>query len=235
MKIKLILLYFSISLTSYSQNSFKVTYGILFQGEFLSEKAKQNTDLAEGLNGIENYMSKYEFTLNYNNGKAIYEVIPVLNINNEYTLSEQTAMIFIDFEKKFYNDVDSVATIVNQNIDNKKYNVISSQKYDNWNLTTESKIIDNYTCYKATSKIRNVNIEAWYCPEIPVSLGPNEFKGLPGLILELSRGKLKYITKSITLDNKEHIELPKGKLITEDEFNKILDNSSNTIFKKKIN
>jgi GLPGLI family protein len=222
-------------LVSYSQNSFKVTYGILFQGEFLSEKAKQNTDLAEGLNGIENYMSKYEFTLNYNNGKAIYEVIPVLNINNEYTLSEQTAMIFIDFEKKFYNDVDSVATIVNQNIDNKKYNVISSQKYDNWNLTTESKIIDNYTCYKATSKIRNVNIEAWYCPEIPVSLGPNEFKGLPGLILELSRGKLKYITKSITLDSKEHIELPKGKLITEDEFNKILDNSSNNIFKKKIN
>lgn len=235
MKIKLTLLYFVISLTSYSQNSFKVTYGILFQGEFLSEKAKQNTDLAEGLNGIENYMSKYEFTLNYNNGKAIYEVIPVLNINNEYTLSEQTAMIFIDFEKKFFNDVDSVATIVNQNIDNKKYNVISSQKYDNWNLTTESKIIDNYTCYKATSKIRNVNIEAWYCPEIPVSLGPNEFKGLPGLILELSRGKLKYITKSITLDSKEHIELPKGKLITEDEFNKILDNSSNNIFKKKIN
>lgn len=56
----------------------------------------------------------------------------------------------------------------------------------NWNISeTESKKINNFTCYKATTVFRGSEIVAYYTPEIPIGFGPFKFKGLPGLILEV--------------------------------------------------
>ena len=60
-------------------------------------------------------------------------------------------------------------------------------------ISTETKKIDNYTCYKATTEYVVTNpkgtfkhpVVAWFCPEIPISHGPNGYGGLPGLILEI--------------------------------------------------
>lgn len=55
-----------------------------------------------------------------------------------------------------------------------------------WNLKyKETKKIGKYTCKKATATFRGTEIEAYYTSEIPVSIGPYKFNGLPGLILEL--------------------------------------------------
>lgn len=62
-----------------------------------------------------------------------------------------------------------------------------------WNLTNESKKIDKYTCFKATTEYIVINskgtfihpVIAWYCPEIPYQYGPAGYGGLPGMILEL--------------------------------------------------
>jgi len=232
MDLKFILIFFAFTSLTFSQNSFKIVYGIQFEGEFLSEKAKANTELVKNLAGIENFMSKYEFILKYHNGKSVYEVIPIMVFGDEMTVSEETARIFIDYDKKIYTKKELANIIVFQNYNGKNYNVETETKYHDWVLTSETKKINNFTCYKATSKIRNADIIAWYCPEIPISIGPNEYKGLPGLILELSRGKLKYLAKHINLTNKEIVEIPKGENIHEKEFNAILD-KSNDIFKIK--
>ena len=67
-------------------------------------------------------------------------------------------------------------------------------------------------------------IEAWYTMEIPVSNGPREFWGLPGLILELHDGNTTLLCSKIVLNPKEKIEIkaPKnGKKVTQKEFDKI--------------
>ena len=42
---------------------------------------------------------------------------------------------------------------------------------------------------KESKKKENVVTTAWYTPQIPVSNGPDDYQGLPGLILEINDGK----------------------------------------------
>lgn len=69
----------------------------------------------------------------------------------------------------------------------------------------------------ATPEIKMTQIEAWYSPQIPVSHGPSEYAGLPGLILEVSAGNTTMVCTKIVMnpDEKVKIEAPsKGKEIT---------------------
>ena len=64
-------------------------------------------------------------------------------------------------------------------------------------------------------------ITAWYTPQIPVSNGPGEFWGLPGLILEINSGRTTILCTEIVMNpsEKEAIEAPdKGKKITRKKY-----------------
>ncbi len=119
-----------------------------------------------------------------------------------------------------------------------------------WQLGSETKQIGQYTCYKATAtiptteiawynfswgdlrpakkdpdtgevKVKTTTVEAWYAPQIPVSHGPGEFWGLPGLILEVSAGDTAMLCAEITLNPKEKIKIKapsKGQEITKKEY-----------------
>jgi len=118
-----------------------------------------------------------------------------------------------------------------------------------WEMTSESKQIGRYTCYKAIAKreitqtkISEVNGEieekeekkmqtttAWYAPEIPVTHGPDSYWGLPGLILEVSDGSRILICTKVVLNPEEKvaIEIPsKGKKVTEEEYEEIMREQS---------
>ena len=106
------------------------------------------------------------------------------------------------------------------------------QETTNWRLENETKQIGAYLCYKATSEQVVVNskgtfkhpIVAWYCPNIPFNFGPKGYSGLPGLILELQIRNITWGVTKIELSKENKIiEKPKkGKLITEEEFKKII-------------
>jgi len=69
-------------------------------------------------------------------------------------------------------------------------------------------------------------IIAWYTPMIPASHGPDEFGGLPGLILELNTNNTTMLCTKVVLNPKEEIviEVPeKGKKVTREEYQKIVD------------
>ncbi|GAB1857251.1 GLPGLI family protein [Flavobacteriaceae bacterium MHTCC 0001] len=66
---------------------------------------------------------------------------------------------------------------------------------------------------------------AWYTPQIPVSQGPSEFWGLPGLILEVNSGATTMLCSKIILNpkEKEEVEAPKrGQEITKQEYKAII-------------
>ncbi|MEZ4854805.1 GLPGLI family protein [Flavobacterium sp.] len=103
-------------------------------------------------------------------------------------------------------------------------------KHD-WNITNESKIINDLLCYKAILKKETVNskgtfvntIIAWFSPEINLPYGPLGFSKLPGLILEAQTKDCIYGVKKIEFNYKSEIKFPKidtNKFLEEEEFEK---------------
>jgi len=126
-----------------------------------------------------------------------------------------------------------------------------------WNLGTETKMIGNYTCYKAAAMVPKSElswfdfswsdlrsnsedgkkieepmlvVEAWYTLQIPVPQGPAEYWGLPGLILEVSSGNTTLLCSELVLNPTEKIKIEapdKGEEITKKEY-------TSTIRKKMV-
>ena len=80
-----------------------------------------------------------------------------------------------------------------------------------WNITNETKMIDNYSCLKATCQIKgrgkggaviDKEVVAYFCPELNYQFGPREFCGLPGLILEVVVDNTVIGLESIKFDEK---------------------------------
>ena len=117
------------------------------------------------------------------------------------------------------------------------------EAYD-WKLTGEAKNIGNYSCYKAVYEKEEEDIQidmidgevkeekvtkkrtlvAWYTPEVPISNGPSNYGGLPGLILEVNDGDQTIVCSEIVLNPKEvkKIKEPtKGKTVTREKFSEI--------------
>ena len=68
---------------------------------------------------------------------------------------------------------------------------------------------------------KDVTITAWYTPEIPVNQGPENYWGLPGLILEVNDGKTVILCSKIVLNPKEKVVIKsptKGKVISQKDF-----------------
>lgn len=68
-------------------------------------------------------------------------------------------------------------------------------------------------------------ITAWYTPMIPASHGPDEFGGLPGLILELSTNNTTMLCTKVVLNPQEPIDIEaptKGKKVSRKEYEEIV-------------
>ncbi|CAM3750805.1 GLPGLI family protein [Flavobacterium gelidilacus] len=163
---------------------------------------------------------------------------------------------------KYYKNFKNKQFINNNDIFGKEFLITDSLEKFDWKITEEQKKIGNYTCNKAQiiipvteedieeyeefkkkqeenktsfmtiSEPKDEIIEAWYTMEIPVSNGPREFWGLPGLILELHDGNTTLLCSKIVINPKEKIEIkaPKnGKKVTQKEFNKIQEDKMNSM------
>jgi GLPGLI family protein len=68
---------------------------------------------------------------------------------------------------------------------------------------------------------KEITITAWYTPEIPISQGPENYWGLPGLILEVNDGKTTILCSKVVLNLKDKIEIKaptKGEEITQKKY-----------------
>lgn len=72
---------------------------------------------------------------------------------------------------------------------------------------------------------KTVEVVAWYTPQIPINQGPDDFWGLPGLILEVSADRTTILCTKIVMnpDEKDELEKPKkGEKVTQTEYNEIV-------------
>ena len=72
---------------------------------------------------------------------------------------------------------------------------------------------------------KTIEVTAWYTPQIPINQGPDDFWGLPGLILEVNADRTTILCTKIVLnpEEKESIDKPeKGEEVTQAEYNEII-------------
>lgn len=83
-----------------------------------------------------------------------------------------------------FTDLGKSSFIAQKNIYEEIYLVKDSTRKINWKITEETKEIAGYECRRANAIVLDsVYVVAFYTDKIPVSGGPESFRGLPGMIL----------------------------------------------------
>ena len=184
------------------------------------------------------------YILTFNNKESIYKEVETLKEISPYMLGVLSAMQSYIIES-IYKNLDTNRIIEEREFLGKRFLIVDTLPKLDWELEKESKQIGNYTVFKATGikkmdlndyrttnsikkdtvvgkNMANIVVTAWYTPQIPVSNGPDEYSGLPGLILELNMGQTTFLCSKIILDRgkaNETINPPKnGKIVTFNEF-----------------
>jgi len=236
MKIKKLIIYtfFLLSVTSYSQN--KIFNGeVQYEASMKVNEAKLDS-ISKKIKGSEG-LKKRMITSMKNQGKVKFKLL----FNDIESLFKEEEGLKIVENQINFTKIMMGSGMYHTNKYSKKIS-IQKEAYGQlfivdvpmlqWELTQESKKIDNYTCYKAITNKQVENkrgkfikkITAWYAPKLPINFGPKDYFGLPGLILELQEGSLLIKATKINLatNNKNDIKKhPKGKKISLKDFNEL--------------
>ncbi|MEP6746738.1 MAG: GLPGLI family protein [Bacteroidota bacterium] len=110
----------------------------------------------------------------------------------------------------------------------KKYIIEDTLRKLAWKLSDDTTIVKGYHCKKAVTKNKQGdNITAWYTEDIAIPSGPEQFGGLPGLILKMDIGDswIVFTATDIQISaDKQLVKAPSGaKKITRQEFQKMMD------------
>lgn len=193
-------------------NNGVVTYGVvknevesLGDNQYLLEIENTVNELAPLLD-LSVVFNKEEFFFKINeistsSGKSSFNYVGLMQINKKY---------YSNLKDKIYRNYINNAR-VGEVVE------VEPILYE-WTITKETKIIDGYVCYKATTPLfvdgkksedSKFNVVAWFAPKIPVPYGPNGYGGLPGLILELQKYVSTIYVKSINLNVSPEPEMEK--------------------------
>lgn len=197
------------------------------------------------------------YILSFNKTESIYEEPQKLELPSAGGNSGMMIRVENSSDGKIYKNTKSKEVISEEDFFGKEFLIADSLKTFNWKLESESKKIGDYTCYKATCVIpvteedktayeefkkkksdsktsffvmeepKESVITVWYTPEIPVSHGPGEYWGLPGLILEANFDKTVILCSKVILNPKDKVVIKapkKGKKVTKKEYERLIEN-----------
>jgi GLPGLI family protein len=143
---------------------------------------------------------------------------------------DNLSLIFFKINGKIYTYLDENIQLHEKNSFGSNFIIENKYKSQYWELTSESKVIGDYKCFKAVfyeTTLKNNKIVIWYAPSLNYSYGPAAFVGFPGLVLEVEvLNKLPYriVLDNIKFNYSKEIDYSKpknGKYITLDEYNEI--------------
>jgi GLPGLI family protein len=140
----------------------------------------------------------------------------------------RTKMVIMRADNKNFRDLKNNKSVEKRDIFGKAFLIENDIEAKPWKLTGKQKKIGDYPCQHATYTKDTTTIEAWFTPQIPVSVGPGSYTGLPGLVMEAigRNGDLVIRANKIVLEPFDEAKLvapTKGKKVTQEEFDKILD------------
>jgi len=228
MKYKLffLLIVFSISI-NYAQNiSGKVTYVVSmepFSDKWIDSISKNNPINNAKMNAWAKNRLKntpdVEAYLVFKNGEALYKLEE--EMQNDGRPDFNINRIFAGGVNKYYKNTNTKEFFFENNLGELLLTDIAPKE---WQITQESKQIGDYVCFKAIDlSNKKKTTFVWFTPQIPVSFGPLDYNGLPGLVILVEMKKRTISASKIVLNPKKEIKIEKptkGRKETIEEYNK---------------
>lgn len=137
-------------------------------------------------------------------------------------------MKMVQPENVLFYDIEESKTIEKKEFMTRNFLIEGKVDQGGWKLTGEQKNILEYSCMQAVKENEEgEKTIAWFSPSIPVSSGPSNFIGLPGLVLqvEMDGGDRIITAESIEfneIDKDLLIKPKKGKKVTMEEYDEIV-------------
>lgn len=227
-KVTIIVLILSISISSFSQDQAKIEYRYInLTKQYISSDDNKPKQKTPGYD-LQKIIEELPFVLIFDGSKSVYKIEKRMGVGDKsITHNQLTSMLpetYIDYNNNTrydYTEISGQTFLVKE-----KLNV-------NWKITGDIKLIKGYTCKKAIQFDENENIkmEAWFVPDIPLSIGPSYAVGLPGLVISTKQFNNKgeaysgFEFVNIDFSKQKKIIIPNHKTITEKGFTDIMKGS----------
>ncbi|MFK8060063.1 MAG: GLPGLI family protein [Polaribacter sp.] len=249
---------FTFSLTAQNFQG-KATYKTSRKSNFKiggGKNDQMSDDMMDKIKARMSKMNQKTFILDFNKYASSYKE----EVNLAAPKPSAGSVTFLSFGgpgngSVYYKNTKEKRYVNQTEIQGKRFLVKDKLPEHKWEMSSETKNIGKYTCYKATyskevdnKKISFVNGEtkevvekktivttAWYTPQVPVSNGPKNYQGLPGLILEINDGTNTIVCTEIVLDTSGSIKIEepkKGKVVSQKEFTEIRNQKSKEMLEK---
>ena len=221
----------------------------------------EGIQISEDMQKQLNKQMQKEYTLKFNVSESTWKEVE--SLDGGPTAAQSGGMVVMSFSSSggglLYKNTGEGRYEREANIFGKPFLVKDELKSYEWELTSETKNIGQYTAQKAIySRIIDrrsfsfssddeeddkemetikdtVSVTAWYTPEIPVTHGPENYWGLPGLILEVNNGTTTMVCNKVVLNPEEGVKLEKpakGKVVNQAEYEEIQDEKMKEMSKK---
>ena len=220
------------------------------------DSTHMNEDMRKQMLAMLKKQFEREYTLTFNNDESIYKQVEQLDKPSAMANGGmEVVMVGSGDSDLLYKNVKENRYVNQNELFSKLFLVKDQMETPEWILEKETKNIGEYTCFKATFKRKvmmnssmsvRINgdgddeepqeeeveqtITAWYTLQIPVSHGPSNYTGLPGLILEVNDGSETILCSKIVLNPKDGISIKeptKGKVVDQAEYDAIMEKKMN--------
>jgi len=185
-----------------------------------------------------------EFKLEFTTNNSLFTLVKSKELEKIAKDDVKTTESLIGYRDSSWQDTAYCYNFdrdISKGMDKKGLLVKTRNNFD-WKIGSETKVIGDFTCYKATGKreiefrkdgkqqMRTTPVIAWFCPDIPVPFGPIFARDLPGLIFEFQFGGTVYGLKALDLTQKPNIAtLPNKEIVTKEEWRERLYKKANEL------
>jgi GLPGLI family protein len=194
------------------------TYTLYF--DKVSSYYEQEAKLEEPVNMLDEHITVSTVNTDklYKNIKDKVSLLQKESMNKDYLISDSLRKWDwkLENETKKIGDYTCYKAIATYTVKDQSFTFTNMSKKE-----MKENDIDEKTANVIKDVVIEKTVTAWYTPDIPVSHGPGDYWGLPGLILEVTEGKITLMCSKITLNPKKKFEVKvprKGEKITKADY-----------------
>ena len=207
------------------RSMFEKTYILNFDREASTYKEEEVLEAPGRQGGFGRWGSSFSAGLQYKNIKSQQFLQDQEFFGKQFLISDSLAKINwkLGTETKQIGQYLCMKATATKPID--EFDWRSMRRKPKSKETKEGEIKKDSTATTITEDIeipKETEVTAWYTPQIPVSQGPGDFWGLPGLILEVNTDKTTILCSKIIMNPQEKVQIKapeKGTVVSRKEYN----------------